>query len=177
MWHQALDRPIQGVGIPPDFVPVSASRCVFTDEATPDDGLWHVRVEQQSTGDLTALVAALQERNRYQANANCPAIGVPVYVITLVNDAGVRVTPTVPTSGCGEVLPSVRVAIQQTSWVEVSRTRLREISAVVYEPANRCPGILKPVVALAAAERGPPASASRRHPSGRVPSRKWHGGL
>jgi hypothetical protein len=141
----------QGIAIPRGFEPVAATRCVFAAEGLPEDGQSPVRIEQRATGDLTALVAALKEPNRYSTKVECTMIARRAFVITLVDKAGSRVTPTVPTFDCGGSYASVRTAVQQLSWMEVSRTRVSQ-GPGWYDPHPPCPTGLKPVVAMAAAE-------------------------
>jgi hypothetical protein len=148
----------QGVAIPRDFVPVAALRCVFSYDSTEDGRVRYVRVEQRADGDLSALAVALKEKNLYSTKQACTLIGRRAVVITLVNAAGLHVTPTAPTYGCGDALPSVLMAVAQLSWSEVSRTPLEKYD-VMFTAGARCgPAVLKPVVATATAHAptGPP---------------------
>ena len=108
----------QGIAIPRDFVRVAVTRCVFY-----SDSSGRVRVELRAEGDLSDLVSALKEKSHFGESEACPFNFEPPVVVTLVNEAGLRVTPTAPTRACGEPYLSVLTAVQQLTWTEVSRTR------------------------------------------------------
>ena len=172
----------QGIAIPRDFVPVAATRCTFVSENTPDGHPQRVRVEQRADGDLTALVTALKEKTGYPAKGECTMIERLAVVVTLVNEAGLHVTPTAPTHGCGDAFASVLMAVAQLSWTEVSRTPLAESQV---GPGTQCPNVSQPVVATAVAT-GPPLFPDgtymigvllrpRRDRRGRRPSSDYNG--
>lgn len=147
------------VALPADFVPVAATRCLFSMETAPGDGEWSVRVDQRAEGDLGALISALRQPSvKPGPNTTCTMILRPPLIITLVDAAGTTVTPTAPTSECGDTLPAVVGAVQALAWRDVARTRLSQIRSEL-EIVTGCPRGYKPVVGLIAADSGGKAPA------------------
>jgi hypothetical protein len=148
------------VALPASFVPVAATRCVFTMETVPGDGEWSVRIDQRTEGDLSALAAALREPSgKPGPNTICTLIAYAPIVVTLVDATGAKVTPTAPTTECQAPMPAVVAAIQALPWQDVARTRVSQVRSQLEIDTN-CPSGYKPVVGLLAAEAGrkPPAA-------------------
>jgi hypothetical protein len=137
--------------LPADFVPVSASRCLYSIETVPGDGEWQMREEQRADGGLDALVTALHQPSEDNAGVTCPAIGTVPVVITLSDAGGRTVVPALPHQACGAPLPSVTAAIRAVPWHQVNRTKVRQTRSQL-ELDSGCSGRYKPVVALEAAD-------------------------
>ncbi len=142
--------------VPEHFAAARAQRCVVTTVVEPGDGEWQVRVDQEATTGLAALVTALQrppspaaapQRPSPSAGARCPAIAYAPIDLTLTDVHGVTITPAIPRDACGQPAADVRRAVEALPWTTTAQTKIRQVRGQL-EVASGCPGRFKPVVAF-----------------------------
>jgi hypothetical protein len=147
------DPASSGQPMPADFVPVSATRCLYPIVTVPGNGSWLVRVQQRATGDgLAELARALRLPSILDNKVACAGVGREPIVLTLTDGQGHTVIPQIPHTACGDPLPDVVQAIHTLPWQETSRTNVQQVQSQL-EVASGCSGRYKPVIALYASDR------------------------
>lgn len=96
--------PVAGT-VPPGFAPVSAVECTLSTDA-------RTLVERRLSGDLTALVTAVDEPSaRVPVDGACPAMAQIQPVLFLVDASGRTVRVAWPLDECGFVKPTALAAM------------------------------------------------------------------
>src|SRR5262249_30434142 len=134
------DPASSGQPMPADFVPVSATRCLYSISAVPGNGSWLVQVHQRATGGgLAELARTLRLPSIVANNVACAGVGRDPIVLTLTDGQGRIVIPQIPNTACGDPLPGVVRAIHALSWQETSRTNVRQVQSQL-EVVSGCSG-------------------------------------
>jgi hypothetical protein len=148
---QASAEPtLEPTELPRDFVAVVARRCVLGTVTVPGDGEWQARNDQETTGGLTTLTAALRQPALSDTTGKlvCPLIGMVPIDLTLTDAHGTTIRPAVPHDACGQPLPDVLSMINNLPWRTVAQTRLGRIRSQL-EIETGCPSSFKPIDAVA----------------------------
>ena len=134
--------------LPADAVLVSAERCRNEVRDVPGDGQWLFRIVDRATTDLAPLADALRRPSERNGGI-CLAILNTAASITVTDQQGRRITPTLPQTSCDDVLPAVRQAINALVWVPIESTKLSQVQPEL-AISSGCAGSWKPTVALEA---------------------------
>jgi hypothetical protein len=132
-----------------DAVLVSAERCRNEVRAVPGDGQWLFRIVDRATAGLAPLATALRQPSEPSGGA-CPAMLYKVPSITVTDQLGRRLTPTLPQTSCDAPLPAVDQAINAMVWVPIDSTKLRQVQTELAITSG-CSASWKPTIALEAA--------------------------
>jgi hypothetical protein len=103
--------------LPSDAVLVAATRCMYESEFT-GDGEWLRRLEQEATtGALQALATALRLPPEPFHGQLCPQPAYAPIVITVTDQRGRTISPTIPATACGVPFQAVTDAIVALPWI------------------------------------------------------------
>lgn len=97
--------------IPAGFRVATVWRCVPDIRQLPDRGLWSVTVVARADTAATSLLRALRTPSAPPSKDHCTAEAVTLVPLVLDDARGHRMTPPVPTDGCGRPLKAVTDAI------------------------------------------------------------------
>ncbi len=138
--------------LPTDSMLISVSRCLFEMQPVPGDGEWMFRIEQRAESGLDALASALRLPSQTaDPNQGCLAIGYVPIILTVTDDKGRQLHPSVPQTGCGAPQQAAVDAINALPWTTVGTTKTRQVRSEL-EVSSGCSGSFKPVIPLVAAE-------------------------
>jgi hypothetical protein len=120
--------PNQFTPLPADAVLVSAERCYTEVRPVPGAGQWLFRVVARATTGLAPLADALRQPSEPMGGP-CLAMLYGVPSITVTYQKGRRITPTLPQTNCGDVLPAVDQAVKTLVWVPIEATKLHQVQS------------------------------------------------
>jgi hypothetical protein len=153
--NHGCPTPDHGTPLPADAVLVSVDRCRSEIRAVPGDGQWEFRIDERATTNLAPLAAALRRPSEpIGAHTVCDLVLHDQPVITVRDQLGRQITPTVPQTACRAPLPAVVQALDNLVWVPFATTKLGQVQTEL-EVTSGCPGGYKQMVALEASmDRG-----------------------
>ncbi len=142
------------VSLSMSFVPVSVERCVAGTTTVAGKGEWVTETLERASTGLSGLVNSLRQHSvAHTPGIACPALEILPPQVLLTDDAGQKVIPKMPRSGCGTVESQVLVQLSKLHWTPVSVRLVSQVPAAASTPAVVGSAPAVPV-------SGPPQSSS-----------------
>ena len=115
--------------LPSSFTPVTVERCLNSVQAIAGKGYWSTATLERADGGLSALVTALRQPSTgHKPGTMCPALAEIPQAVLLINAAGQRLIPKLPSTACGLTQSSVVGALNALHWTTVSVRLLSQLS-------------------------------------------------